>query len=405
MTEEKKEIDYKAYKWLLSSALQKSLRRGNYELAKSYVDFLWEHDRSYLTYRLGTIITEDVGITNIPLLKKYLDTQLKKEEINNMGGLDFIQEIVKESCESLKDRSSCDAAYFSGYFTFSEEKVKELSAMKSEEEKVSYLRSVVNDKNSFYVDRINAGWVILGNNTFKNEKLPFFSKYLITEKGKNIDNIERFIESFDLPIDFLGVMRNAHLTQKEQIVLGLPIVQYLFNENLALEKENPKIAIGETIEKTYFSEESYHQPHINLNILNSAIDGHTREGKIVFSQYLKMKNAFTDYMNKLGVAYDMRQVILSHCLFRIEGHEVNKRVYFPGAVKMMNDCTQRVLNMKLGFNVNDIPEDHNIPSFQVIKGILLDEIGVINNLREKAIHNMSIPYLEPKKPTIKKNTL
>ncbi len=96
MTEEKKEIDYKAYKWLLSSALQKSLRRGNYELAKSYVDFLWEHDRSYLTYRLGTIITEDVGITNIPLLKKYLDTQLKKEEINNMGGLDFIQEIVKE---------------------------------------------------------------------------------------------------------------------------------------------------------------------------------------------------------------------------------------------------------------------------------------------------------------------
>lgn len=402
MNDDDKKIDYKSYKWLLSSALQKSLRRGNYELAKTYVDFLWEHDRSYLTYRLGTIITEDVGITNIPLLKKYLDTKLKKEEINNMGGLDFIQEIVKQSCESLKDRSSCDAAYFSSYFSFSNKISEALNSFKKENDKVSYLREVIKNKDYSYVDRINAGWVILGNHTFKNDKLPFFSSYLVNEKSKNIDNLESFIESFELSEDFLNVMRNAHLTQKEQIVLGLPIVQYMFNEDLEKNETVKKINIGDTIEKVYCLEQSYEQPHIKLNILNSSIDGHTREGRIVFANYLKMKNAFTDYMNKLKVPYESRSLILSHCLFRVEGHEVNKRIYFPGAVKMMLDCSQSVLNMKLGYEADTNPEENNIPSFKEIRNIILNDMNIINGLRENVISNMSIPYIEVKKSSTNK---
>lgn len=399
INKENQVIDYKSYKWLISSSLQKSLRRGDYELANSYVEFLWEHDRNYLTYRLGTILTEDVGFVNLDILEKYLGTELKKLNIDEMGGLDFIKEVVKESCLSIKDRSSCDAAYFASYFDLSHNIKTNLNTMISKEDKIRFLKDIINNPEINYVDRINAAWITLGNNKFKNANLSFFEEYLVDAKDKSIDNVEDFLNNFNLSERFLSIMKNAYLTQREQIVLGLPIVQYLYNEDLERRKlsadinSNKILEIGSVIEKKYFQEESYYQSTIGLNIINSAIDGHTREGKGAYYRFLKQKNAFTEYMNEKKVRDDLRMIILSHCMFRVEGHEVNKRVYFPHAVKMMNDCTQKILNMKIGLEPYLSPEEHSIPSFTEIRKILLEEMPTINNLREKQIQQMEVPYV------------
>ncbi|NCP98432.1 hypothetical protein GW796_10740 [archaeon] len=351
----------KDYKWLVCSSLQKSIRRGRFDLAKPYVEFLWEHDRSYLTYRLGTIITEDVGIANIKLLEEYLETNLEKAKINERGGLDFIVSIVEKACNSVKDRSSCDLAYLSSYFNLT---------FKNDEE----LDSIFLDEKQDYVSRVNAGWIILGNAKFKNELLDFRLNYPINTKDKKIDDIDRFIElvsKMKLTTELNKVIKYAYLTQIENISLGLPIVQSLYNNESKI--PSSYIKVGSVIENNYIKETSYFNSKLGMEIISAGIDGHTKEGKTAYYAYLKQNNDFIRYMRSENIDYQDYMKILTHCMFRIEGHEVNKRVFFPSAVNIMRDCEQLVLNLKSGNDNLD---------FQQIRKILIKDIDNINELRQ-----------------------
>jgi len=78
-------------------------------------------------------------------------------------------------------------------------------------------------------------------------------------------------------------------------------------------------------------------------------------------------------MRSENIDYQDYMKILTHCMFRIEGHEVNKRVFFPSAVNIMRDCEQLVLNLKSGNDNLD---------FQQIRKILIKDIDNINELRQ-----------------------
>lgn len=371
-------VDSKQYKWLVSSCLQKSLRRGRFDLAQHYVKFLWEHDRNYLTYRFGTILAEDVGIANMNLVKEYLDTKLGKKAIDEKGGLDFFLKLTESACLSNKDRSSCDAGYLANWSG---------TIAGTDHEKISL------DNTVHYIERIHSSWIILGDKKFKNSHLPFSNQ----EK----DNIEGYGELVTKLIDsnFADTTVKAYSTQIENIFLGMPIMEAAYRYESTLPQKG-KIPVGHVIENTYIKEESYFHKGTGLELISCGIDGHTREGKSVYYQFLKTKNPFTQYLNDKGINYQEHINLFSHCMFRVEGHEVNKRIYFPTAVQVMRDCESDILNAKANRQSGDL-------DFAYLRKVILESIPTINKMRERQLEVAPIPMIdkpipkEPKKPKIK----
>lgn len=398
-------IDFKQYKWLVSSCLQKSLRRGRYDLAESYVRFLWEHDRNYITYRFGTILAEDVGIANLPLVKEYLDTKLGKKAIDEKGGLDFILKITKDACESVKDRSSCDSAYLCSYYNLHNPENKTYEDLFA-------------DPKEHYIDRINAGWAILGGNKFNNPQLDYLPKMpssledstkeiivdnhdtsnIVVDKDK--DNVKPYLELVNklTSSELANIVENAYRTQIENISLGMPIIYDRLQHESQNSKES-KIQVGDVIEHNYVKEEAYFHKPTGLHFISAGIDGHTREGKSVYYQFLKSKNSFVDYLKSKNVPDEQYMLIFSHCMFRVEGHEVNKRLYFPTAVEVMRDCESVVLNLKA--NRDDL-------DFSILKKAILEAIPTLNKMREQQLVKSPVPMMdkpEPKTPKKSKKNI
>ena len=90
------------------------------------------------------------------------------------------------------------------------------------------------------------------------------------------------------------------------------------------------------------------------------------------NKFLNHKNNFTQYLLDTGVPSEYTLDIFKHMLFRTEGHEVNNRIYFPTAVKVMKNCSEQVLSFKA----------HNKKvSFSALQSILLEELPKFNQYR------------------------
>ena len=81
-------------KWLLVSCLQKSVRKGFVDLAIDYASKLYDLERSYLVYRLSIIAVEDVGLGNLSLVNEFMDTEIKKANIEDKGGKQYVLDIT-----------------------------------------------------------------------------------------------------------------------------------------------------------------------------------------------------------------------------------------------------------------------------------------------------------------------
>jgi len=57
----------------------------------------------YRICRLSIIAVEDIGIANIPLIHDFLKTEIRKDNINDMGGKNYVLSIVDLMAKSPKD--------------------------------------------------------------------------------------------------------------------------------------------------------------------------------------------------------------------------------------------------------------------------------------------------------------
>lgn len=362
--------ELKNYKWLISSCLQKSIRRGRNDLAQNYLNFLWEHDRSYVTYRFGTILSEDIGVANHNLVNEYLGTKLAKKKIDELGGLDFLSSLTKQACESAKDRSSCDSAYLAAFFNFNVDTKEQAT-------------NIFKDFNASYIDRINAGWAVLGGKKFKSENIKFLN---LDKTQDDLDSYIDIVTQITNPF-VANIVKNSYSTQVENIGLGTPIIESIYQKELT--ENNHKIEVGKIIEHFYVKEETFYHKETGLDLISCGMDGHTREGKSVYYNYLKNHKQFTHYLNSFGIDYEQHIDIFKHCMFRVEGHEVNKRIYFPTAVTVMRECEQKVLNFKAG-----LPE--NTLNFKTIRSIILEDIGIINQMKSDSLSTPATNFYKKK---------
>ena len=268
----------------------------------------------------------------------------------------------------------------------------------TEQDKIAFLQHVLANSSEHYIQRIQAAWILLGDKKFKHEQLHFDLTYPQNDKEQIIDNIPLLLntlKNIGLNDNILNTVEKAYATQVENMCLGIPVVSLLYQESLKAEEINGtgKFKVGQTIEHTYVKETSFYHKQLDIDFISAGIDGHTREGKSVYYRFLKLKNKFNDYMYSLNIPSEKHFLIFSHCMFRTEGHEVNKRIYFPGAVSIMRDCEQQILMQKA--------ENEDI-DFNIIKKILIEEMPRINQIREDVIQKMELPMIEKPHTKVKK---
>ncbi len=295
----------KSNKWLLVSSLQKSIRRGFFEDAKIIWDVVKELDKFHATYRTSIIAIEDIGLGNENLVHDFLSTSLKKANLSEKGGDDYIKKIIEDLALSTKDRSACDATWLASKLDWS----KSFSN--------DFLKEFYKDESNDFIERVLAGWLLVGTKKIKHN--------FISERDE-ISNIEDFIElNRIMGVDekTLEVVSASYPYQKEPHIFAYPLLK------IKLEKEKG-MTLGKYITGDSFSKKINKDIYWNhgIPILYAAVDGHTSEGKRIIERikdYPEISNLIKD------TSENSKLYLLKHALFKAEGQIVNKRLFYPTA--------------------------------------------------------------------------
>jgi replication-associated recombination protein RarA len=96
----------KCDRWVTSSLLQKSIRRGNAELARRAAFKLLDRDRIAIWRRLVSIAFEDIGAGDIDVLLETVRVSTSSELRRTSGEVAVLGSIVRRLAEATKDRSA-----------------------------------------------------------------------------------------------------------------------------------------------------------------------------------------------------------------------------------------------------------------------------------------------------------
>ena len=374
-------------RYILASSLQKSIRRGLTTNALKYAEILGQEDYNYLIYRLGIILTEDIGVSNTPLLNEYLDLKISKKNIEEAGGINFIFSIIEKACLSNKDRSSCDIAYFSSNITnwaIQKDEFKEV-INSSPDKRLSLISDFLKlDINPAL--KINLIWAALGQRKYPNQILSDLNlfDYPKLKNGKNDDSIENFeflLNSLNLNKDEIKAIINAHATQNEFMCLGMAVTYPERNKFIKKQLIDNQNYIP-LIQRIDFSNDTFSEmKSLRIDIPHAAIDHHTSQGKAAYTMFMKQNSNFLSTMKNLKFSHQQAIELLPFFMFRNEGHEVNNREYFDFAKTVMTIANQVSFNHLLQLPFNDKQF-----SFSEISKSLKMDISQINNFRDKALN-------------------
>jgi hypothetical protein len=322
-------------KWLLTSCLQKSVRKGFAELARHYASELYELERSHLLYHLSIIALEDIGLGNLPVVHEFMQTQIRKTNIDEKGGKNYILSVVNNFALSVKDRSAHELTELANFHS---------NPLDADDEHLKTL--FLNDEKPI-VNRMIAGWEILGAQKLKNPMVM-----------NKIDDLDKFVEINQKIVSssqVIDIMKDAYLIHREPHFIALGLLSYLF------EKEKGK-KIGK-YETGTFVEKKYQPELIDSTWLVDAIDWTTREGKLAIHEFCKEPVESVKYLKTHNVISDDRLEQAIGLLFaRYSGNQVDKRLAYPSAVVILK------LNEKTAFHKlldnNKIDHQHAFSLFE-----------------------------------------
>lgn len=342
-------MDYKNYKWLFISSLQKAIRRGLVE--ESVI--LWEKSREiesfYAAYRVAIMAIEDVGLGNQDLVYDFLSTSLKKASVEEKGGEEYLKNVVRGLAGSVKDRSACDITWLAGHHNIGEKTQIELIDI--------YKNSEI------LLDRVLAAWLIVGTKKIKH------SIYNYDEKNE-IESFLKINTELNYNDKAIEVVRASINYHKEPHIFAYPLLQNIFekekNANVSIYKTGDALNYNLDTPIYYFNE---------IPILLSAVDGHTAEGKKVIDKIKQNQSVKNILKNEDS---NVKDYLLKHSLFKAEGQCVNKRLIYPTAIKIYKESQNFYQNDS--FKINELTEKVKelIPEINQMRIEVLNETFKIN---------------------------
>lgn len=305
-------------KWILSSCLQKSIRKGFCELAFQYFEDLWEYDSSYAIYILSLVAIEDIGIANLDLLHEFLNEmiKIKKSTIQEKDKKKILL-FVEKFCLSVKDRSIYDLNLLS---ILSEKKIEE-------DYEKNYTDIFLNNKETI-VNRFLAGWKILESTKIKN---PLIAQQ---EKEKNFESFLNLYQQILPNQTMIELMRKIYFIDKSTYSISLGLLFYLYQEEFKNKEKVGKYQVGD------FVQNKYPIQLIKNKWLIDGIDWHTKEGKLAIIDFCKEDIE----LQKFNFSQDILQQLVGLLFFRLIGQQLDKRLIYPSAVVIMKMAEQKAIN-------------------------------------------------------------
>jgi len=249
-----------------------------------------------------------------------------------------------------KDRSACDLLYISKYHF-----CKVVDAQE--------LEFIYKDSTKPLIDRCVSGWGIVGGKKIKHPHIP-----------EGNDNIERYIEvnrQLNIPENLLSIIKTSHKIHHEEHLFGFGICYNQFVKEHGQTIKN--FTTGDIIKKIFVPEVYIDNQTNEATWVSAGLDYHTKEGKSAIYSFIKNKEIKQLLTNK-NIPYDLWVNLIGHSLFRLEGHEVNERLFYPTANTINN-------------LVNDFYQNKYNTDINNIKKIIYSNIDSLNNLRNNIYSN------------------
>lgn len=278
-------------KWLLSSSMQKLVRRNEVELAERAAASLWYQDRLSFWRRLHVLALEDIGMASPDAVIAVLTATASPAWRRKVGDLRVALHLVRLLCQSTKTRLA-DELFLQAERANTHNKLREHFANSSDE----LLSDYVSDENCSLVERALAIWGIAGTQKFTTDLMP--------QRKGSLEIAAEVLRSLSVPAD---------LTESCIAVMGrtqYPLALFTPLCWQEVQKQRNQLQIRENIIPASLEMEGL--PYY-------AADVYTRTGQSCFRQ---LKKAVPELQR-----YGVRQIGVA--VFYLEGGLLDKVITSP----------------------------------------------------------------------------
>ena len=297
-------------KWLLSSAVQKLIRRGDAERVISHVITLEEVDPTYLVRRLPIIAVEDVGLGSVDLVYgvvNLLSTGRLSKKFSVDEQLCILVSLVDRLTSAVKSRAACDLLSLAMCADKQCNQLQKYFSLAPNE-----LVAIATDRTLDILSRSFALYVLSGVTRYVNGRYQSASKF---EQSA----LQQCAELLGAPTAIRAIVAKGRNT------LGLAAMLPLAHELLELHHQNIRFFCASTDTEQHNS--GWHPTSLPL----FALDQYTRLGKKVFAELADTDPAFCTLL--ASAPKSKRSSIIGMAIFHVEGCLLNKR--------RTNDCLEQ----------------------------------------------------------------
>lgn len=290
----------KGNKWRVSSAMQKAIRRGNVDMALRTASAIHGLEPDYVWRRLCTVVLEEVGVADLDLCARYLWVATQKTWRNKNGGsLEYLYMLVEQMCLANKDRNACDLPVIGFVDPALEDHRNAAKSVTGQQ-----LAEVIADND-----------VSPRNRALCAQHLAHFDHPHVTKtEGKHLYIEALQTAGFDPRM--IEIVRMGMSKQYEMMPYGLPFVAQM---------------VAKSAEVTVEPDDLTDLPLVG-GLPSEAFDRHNQEGKrsiaYFFAACKEVREAFHDLLST-----DKQKCLeaIGTIVFRIEGHQVDRRLVYDGS--------------------------------------------------------------------------
>ena len=299
-------------KWQVSSAMQKSIRRGDGETAVQMAEGLSTLDPEYCWRRLPVIAMEDIGLADPMLVGAVLWISGKKAKRLQMFGSDLqaLHVIVKAMAFSVKDRSVCDLTCWVMYQPEWQEKRDAAFASG-----VLGREALFPIPSAFIADRMLAAWGMAGTQRMPGDNLP-------EKVPGDFKAVLELCETMGIPPLIRWIMHAGYQKIGDGMPLAYPLIWEMVIKSYAIHKPTWRADVMTTLPKIgYYPSEAF--------------DWHTSLGKRAFSYFNAISLPMQQFLSidcKIDPMDKKDRIKPTATLdFYVEGSLLDKRLEFEGS--------------------------------------------------------------------------
>lgn len=262
--------------WLLASAMQKAIRRGECDRATQAGYSLWLKDRRRFWHRLLIISMEDCGVGDVDVLVQVLTGIASTSWRRQLGDAAAGMHLIRLLCCATKSRL-CDSVFIQASMSPAYRAAREQYAQADD----ASLVSVIVDMNAPYVHRAIAIWLLAGTKRYPSDQMP--------PRVGDLDTALAALRLLSVPSALMTACANVARRLPYPLPLHMPLI---------------------------WQEVQHHSTHVQHHVIPAAAevdglpvyaaDGFTRVGKACFRELQKavpMLQPFTAQQLGLGAFY------------------------------------------------------------------------------------------------------